>query len=257
MRDSLTYAQRIQKALLPTPEEVQALFPKNYQLDILFQPKEAVSGDFYWATRVHNKTVLFIGDATGHGVAGAFMTILAINILESLTKEKMVILPDLVLEELHKQLQTKLRQDDSGSSDRTVLDSLEGYAVLIEGDKITVASSMRPIVVIDENGIQNIAGSKKTIGGTQFLGDEFFSSQTINLNSGESIYLFSDGIENQIGGYDGQQRFGKSNLIDLITQANDLPFSKRTRGIFKKIQDWKGFFSEQSDDVILVAIEKE
>ena len=86
---------------------------------------------------------------------------------------------------------------------------------------------------------------------------EFFSSQTINLNSGESIYLFSDGIENQIGGYDGQQRFGKSNLIDLITQANDLPFSKRTRGIFKKIQDWKGFFSEQSDDVILVAIEKE
>ncbi|MCZ2356301.1 MAG: serine/threonine-protein phosphatase, partial [Bacteroidia bacterium] len=255
-KESLNYAQRIQRTLLPTVEEIQALFPKSYQADVLFQPKDVVSGDFYWGTKVHNRTIFFVGDATGHGVSGSFITILATNILENLAKEKMVILPDLLLEELHKQLQIKLRQTDE-SSERSVLDSLEGYAVLIEEDKVTIASAMRPIIVVGENGLQNIAGTRKTIGGKQFMGDEYFTSHTITLNSGEAIYLYSDGIESQIGGYDGQQKFGKSQVIELISQAHELPFSKRSRGIFKKIQDWKGFFAEQSDDIVFAVIEKQ
>lgn len=256
-KQSLNYAQRIQKAIMPSVEEVQKCLPNGYKLDILFQPKEAVSGDFYWATQVHNRTLIFVGDATGHGVAGSFISLLAMNALNNLVKQKLVLLPDILLQELHNELSQTLRQNEN--SERTILDSLEGYAVLIEGDKISIASAMRPIWLVSANGeIQEIHGTKKSIAGKDYYGDEQFISHSFILQPNDTLYLCSDGIETQLGGHAGNQKFGKQGLKELLQHINGYQdLSKRSKAVLNRFHEWKGFFAEQNDDIVLLILKKQ
>jgi PAS domain S-box-containing protein len=250
---SLNYAQRIQKAILPSMQEIDSYFPSNFECEILFQPKEAVSGDFYWGAKVHNRTIFFVGDATGHGVSGSFMSLIAINALEHLVKDKMVILPDILLSELDKKIKETLHQD--ANNERTVLDSLEGYAVLIENDKVSIASAMRPIYLFSIDNLQEIQGSKKSIGGKNYYGQDNFEVHTFQLQPNDTLYLCSDGFESQLGGHDGHQKFGKTAFKIMIEQIHPNPsLKKRAQMFFKRLQDWKGFFNEQNDDVIVAMI---
>lgn len=250
---SLNYAQRIQKAILPSMQEIDSYFPSNFECEILFQPKEAVSGDFYWGAKVHNRTIFFVGDATGHGVSGSFMSLIAINALEHLVKDKMVILPDILLSELDKKIKETLHQDTN--NERTVLDSLEGYAVLIENDKVSIASAMRPIYLVSIDNLQEIQGSKKSIGGKNYYGQDNFEVHTFQLQPNDTLYLCSDGFESQLGGHDGHQKFGKTAFKNMIEQIHPNPsLKKRAQMFFKRLQDWKGFFNEQNDDVIVAMI---
>ncbi len=254
IQTSLTYAQRIQKAVMPSIQEIDAIFPPNFECEILFQPKEAVSGDFYWGARIHNRTIFFVGDATGHGVSGSFMSLLAINSLEYLVKDKMVMLPDILLSELDKKIKDLLHQN--ADDDRTVLDSLEGYAVLIENNKISIASAMRPIYIVNrEEGLKEIPCSKKSIGGKNYYGQDNFDSHTFELQPNDIIYLCSDGFESQLGGHDGHQKFGKTAFKEMITHISLNPsLKKQGQMFFKRLQDWKGFFNEQNDDIIIAMI---
>lgn len=253
IKNSLNYAQRIQRAIMPSIQEMDNIFPPNFECEILFQPKEAVSGDFYWGTKVHNRTIFFVGDATGHGVSGSFMALIAMNALEHLVKEKMVILPDILLTELDKKIREVLHQNED--SDRTVLDALEGYAVLIENDKISIASAMRPIYLYTKEGLQEIPGTKKSIGGKNYFGQDHFELHSIPLQPNEILYLCSDGFESQLGGHDGNQKFGRSAFKEMISHiASNPSLKKQAQMFFKRFQDWKGFFNEQNDDVILSMI---
>lgn len=253
LKQSLNYAMRIQKAIIPTLEEVQNDIGDKYEVGVLFQPCEMVSGDFYWSASTHNRTVLFIGDATGHGVAGSYMTLIAINALERLVKDKMIILPDILLEELDKEIRRVLKQDKQ--DDRSVNDSLEGYAVLIEGNKISVASSMRPIVVVTADEVKEIPGSKKSIGGKDFLGDSNFQVHNLELKSGDTLYLYSDGYETQLGGPDGHKKFGKAEFIKMLKEIHVFNTTKkRMEALQRRWKDWKGFFVEQTDDIVVVSL---
>ncbi len=253
IQTSLNYAQRIQRAIIPSIQEIDNIFPSNFECEILFQPKEAVSGDFYWGAKVHNRTIFFVGDATGHGVSGSFMTLIAINALEQLVKEKMVILPDILLSELDKKIRETLHQNED--TDRTVLDALEGYAVLIENDKVSIASSMRPIYLVNQEGLKEIPGSKKSIGGKNYYGQDNFELHTFQLQPNDTFYLCSDGFETQLGGHDGHQKFGKTAFKEMINQISPNPsLKKQAQMFFKRLQDWKGFFNEQNDDVIIAMI---
>ncbi|MDW8301414.1 MAG: PAS domain S-box protein [Bacteroidia bacterium] len=253
LKQSLNYATRIQKAIIPTIEEVQDNVGDKYEVGILFLPCETVSGDFYWSASTHNRTVLFIGDATGHGVSGSYMTLIAINALERLVKDKMIILPDILLEELDKEIRRVLKQDKQ--DDRSVNDSLEGYAVLIEGNKVSVASSLRPIVVVSADETKEIPGSKKSIGGKDFLGDSHFQVHNLELKPGDTLYLFSDGYETQLGGPDGHKKFGKAEFIKTLKEVHAFGTTKkRMEALQRRLNDWKGFFVDQTDDIVVVSL---
>ena len=253
IQNSITYAQRIQKAIMPSIEEINSFFPSTFGCEILFQPKDIVSGDFYWGAKIHNRTIFFVGDATGHGVSGSFMALIAINALEHLVKDKMVILPDMLLYELDKKIKGILHQDENDK--RAVLDSLEGYAILIENDKISIASAMRPIYLGTNEGLKEIPGSKKSIGGKNYYGQDHFELHTFSLQPSETLYLSSDGFETQLGGHNGHQKFGKNAFKEMLEQVHVIPsLKKRAQSCYKKLQDWKGFFNEQNDDIILAMI---
>lgn len=253
IQNSLTYAQRIQKAIMPSIEEINSFFPSTFGCEILFQPKEIVSGDFYWGAKIHNRTIFFVGDATGHGVSGSFMALIAINALEHLVKDKMVILPDMLLYELDKKIKGILHQEENDK--RAVLDSLEGYAILIENDKISIASAMRTIYLGTNEGLKEIPGSKKSVGGKNYYGQDHFELHTFSLQPGETLYLSSDGFETQLGGHNGHQKFGKNAFKEMLEQVHVIPsLKKRAQSCYKKLQEWKGFFNEQNDDIILAMI---
>ncbi len=257
-QQSINYAAHIQRAVMPTIPEVQDDFGEEYEIGIFFQPKEAVSGDFYWSARVHNKTVFFLGDASGHGVPGSFLSLMAMNNLEYLVKEKFTIHPDILLSELDKKIRQVLRHDTQVGPDRVTLnDSIDGYAILVDGASISIAGAMRSALIVEDGKPhQFIQGVKRSIAEKNAVTGVEFESKTITLTSGQTLYLASDGFETHLGGVDGHKKYGVSNFIELLNQLQVLPVKKRMEALKRVWSDWKGFFAEQTDDITVVAIHK-
>ncbi len=133
-----------------------------------------------------------MGDATGHGVPGAFMSILGLESIHKIVKDKGVYLPDMILGEMDNDIRNKLHQNSK--EEQTVEDTLEGTALMIEGSKMWVSSAMRPFVVVKNDGIlEEHNPTKKTIGGTTYSHVSGFDITNLNLISGDTLYLFSDG----------------------------------------------------------------
>jgi len=253
IQQSLSYATRIQKAIIPSVEQVKKDVGDNFETEIWFQPKEAVSGDFYWSATTHNRTILFIGDATGHGIPGSYITLVAINALERLVKDKLILMPDILLAELDKEIRRILKQDNP--NENTLFDSLEGYAVLIENNKISIASAMRSTYWVSGGEIKEIKGNKKSIGGKDEFGDSKFTTHTIELQTGDTLYFSSDGYETQLGGSTGHIKYGKNEFANTLKEIHnfDSP-KKRMDALHRRWKDWKGFFVDQTDDIIVVSL---
>ena len=263
--DSITYAKRIQDAILPSDE----MFTKQLsQTFVLFQPKDIVSGDFYRLAQKDNKSLFAAVDCTGHGVPGAFMSIVGYNLLDKIVGEYGTTEPDKILNELNKGVANTLRQEVASDAIKDGMDislcsfdketNILEYAgaynplYIVSKNKLEVMNgeTIEPNI-IDNNGLMlyEIKADRFPIGYCS-EGANSFSKHSFKLNKGDVIYLFSDGFADQFGGEKGK-KFRYKQLKELLLSINNLTMEEQKNKLATEFSNWMGEF-EQIDDVIVI-----
>jgi len=253
--ESLQYASRIQRVLLPTFKEIRETIPHEYDVHIYNHPRDLIGGDFYWVGKVGSKSCLFFGDAAGHGVPGAILSIIGLNLVRKLIIEKALIMPSLFLKEFSKEFSEKLRQNEP-KNENSVLDTIEGALLTFDKENIFLASANRPSVIVRKGQIIENEYSKRFIGGTDSGNiDKEFKLTDIAMESGDTLFLFSDGFQSQLSGTEGKI-LGKSSFYNLLVEATLHPPDKIFPFLQKKLDGWKGPFQKQTDDITIFSIHK-
>ncbi len=245
---SIQYAKRIQEAILPPIESIYSHFPDSF---ILYKPKDIVSGDFYWFAEKNGKKIIAAVDCTGHGVPGAFMSMIGHNLLNQIVVENGIVDPAKILNELHRGVQAALKQ---GSN---VIDTSDGMDVALccfdeKLSQVTFAGAFRPLFILSENKLERISGNKFSIGGAQLDLSRQFTNHTIFLKNGDKVYMFSDGYADQFGGDKGK-KFMLKRFSDILLSFQNTSMSDQKKSLNESIESWsKGF--EQVDDVLVIGI---
>jgi serine phosphatase RsbU (regulator of sigma subunit) len=245
--DSILYAKRIQQAKLPRKEEIYSALPNCF---VLFKPKDIVSGDFYFFYKDSKSIIIAAADCTGHGVPGAFMSMIASEKLNDAVSSSTDTSD--ILKRLNKGIKTTLRQTDSLDSTKDGMD-IALCSVDIENRIVKYAGANRPLWIIRNNQteVEEIKATKKGIGG--FTEDEqHFETHEIKLQSGDSFYIFSDGYADTFGGKGGKKLMtGKFKEILLGIQHLSMPEQEQHLDYF--LENWKAGV-EQVDDILVIGI---
>ena len=242
--DSIDYAQKIQEAVLPSDALIKKYIPDSF---ILFLPKDIVSGDFYFV--LPHKDLLFIAcaDCTGHGVPGAFMSVMALNMLENIISGKNLLQPALILDELNKTVLETLRQDTENSSAKYGMD-----ISLITLDKlknrVQFAGAHNSLCLVRNKVLTEIKADKTAIG----MAKEKFTSHTVEIQKGDMVYIYTDGYADQKGGPQNKKRFS-SELKELLVSVSAQNSAEQKEMLGRAFFDWKAG-NDQIDDVLVMGI---
>jgi ligand-binding sensor domain-containing protein/serine phosphatase RsbU (regulator of sigma subunit) len=251
IRDSINYAKRIQYALLAH----ENLLKKNLaQHLILFKPKDVVSGDFYWATEVVRSPepgvrsdifYLAVCDSTGHGVPGAFMSLLNISFLNEAIIEKKMEKPGEVFDYVRKRLIENISAEGGQ-------DGMDAILVCFDKkkNKITYAAAHNAPLIIRNKEIIQLETDKMPVGKGEK--NELFATREIDLRPGDTLYLYTDGYADQFGGPQGK-KFKETNLRKLLSTIAHLPMEEQQERLEKEFESWKGEL-EQVDDTLIVGL---
>jgi serine phosphatase RsbU (regulator of sigma subunit) len=252
--DSINYAKRIQYALLAHEELLNDNLPQHF---VFFKPKDIVSGDFYWATHTHSKEnkdlfYLAVCDSTGHGVPGAFMSLLNIGFLSEAIKEKGIFKPHEVLNYVRQRLITSIGQGDQKDGMDCILIKIDGQELKNNKGvlKIEYAAANNEPILIRENKIIELPKDKMPVGKGERI--EFFTLQTIELQKGDFLYLYTDGFADQFGGAKGK-KFKYKQLNEMLLANHAKPAQEQKELLFDAFEKWKGNL-EQVDDVCIIGI---
>jgi serine phosphatase RsbU (regulator of sigma subunit)/FixJ family two-component response regulator len=255
MTDSIRYAKRIQQSILPEKSLIQTYFPDSF---ILYRPKDIVSGDFYWFTQNEKdgKFLIACCDCTGHGVPGAFMTVVGNNLLESITHDFQLSEADAILNLLDFKLRQALRQDTEQAETKDGMD-LAMCSIDLKNKRVQFAGAHRPLFLVNkDNELKELPGSRNSIGGVKLGGEEQFYSTVFDFCDQDRIYLFSDGLTDQFGSEtndDRQYKFSTRRFRELILRVSNLPMAEQMEIIEYELDKWRGN-REQTDDVLLIGI---
>ncbi len=252
--DSITYAQRIQQSILMEESEIQKNLPESF---IYFKPKDIVSGDFYWHTKVNSKNIITAVDCTGHGVPGAFMSMIGNTLLNQIVNEKQITTPSEILRLLNIGIFESLHQNKEGMlSD----DGMEITLCSIDYEKkeIQCAGAGNPLYIITDNQIETIKVESYGIGGgrkTTKIPDpskKIFTNHIIPIKKDMSIYIFSDGYMDQFGGSE-RKKFGSQKFKELLLNNQHLKMQKQKELIAAAYTEWKGD-TNQIDDILVIGV---
>jgi serine phosphatase RsbU (regulator of sigma subunit) len=242
--DSINYAQRIQKAILPSNHLVEEYLPNSF---IAFLPKDIVSGDFYWVEKKGNKIFFAVADCTGHGVPGAMMSVIGQNALNRVVNEYGITNPGLILDKLNDLVQEGFAK--SGSDVKDGMDiSLCVYDTSI--GTLEFAAAHNPLYVISNGQLNEIKGTKQPIG--KFETKIAFQNNEVKIQKGDVIYLFSDGIADQFGGPDGK-KFKYKRVKEILIANHNKSNSEQKNAVISAFSAWRGNL-EQVDDVCMMGI---
>jgi len=251
--DSIKYAKNIQEALLPP---LQNLHKELKEAFVLYQPKDIVSGDFYWFAKRNNKRFVASVDCTGHGVPGAFMSIIGNTLLNEIVTDKNITEPSLILDELHAGVKTALKQSESENERRDGMD-IALCSLNEEGNILEYAGANRPLWIFRKNKqgeevFEMIKANKFPIGGMELQENEKrkFTNHSIPVEKGDMVYVFSDGYADQFGGARGK-KFMVGNMQKLVAEIYLKPLPEQEKILFDAFQEWKGEL-EQIDDVLVI-----
>ena len=258
IKASITYASRIQKAMLPSEETFKKYFDDSF---IIFKPKETVSGDFYWIAEIksakpslfktdepENRIVVTVVDCTGHGVPGAFMSMLGDAYLNQIINVQNIHEPSEILQELHKTIRSTLQQKHTENNDGMDL----ALCIIDKKNKILkFAGAKNPLVYIQNGKINRIQGDLMSIGGLQKEKERIFQTRTVDITAETKIYLYSDGYQDQFGGKYGRKFMAKP-FRDLLFENSKLPFKEQKENILKTFKKWKGKKYPQMDDITII-----
>lgn len=246
---SIQYAKRIQEAILPSRDHIYTRLNKSF---ILYKPKDIVSGDFYWFAEKNNVKIFACVDCTGHGVPGAFMSMIGHNLLHQIVSEKGIIEPGEILNALHHGVQAALRQ---GSNEVNTNDGMDVSLISIHAitGQVNWAGANRPLIVIDPSGtLTKHEGDKYPIGGAQLDGNRKFTTKSINFQPNSMAYMFSDGYADQFGGEKGK-KFMVKRFYDLLLDIHAKDIMDQKYLLLENLEKWKGNH-EQVDDVLVIGI---
>ncbi len=242
--DSITYAKRIQEAMLPDVRSIERAFSEAF---VFFKPRDVVSGDLYFLHRSKEKTIIAVVDCTGHGVPGALMSMIAFNLLSTIVINEKPDDPAQLLELLHQGTVRTLKQKVTNNRDG--MDA----AVCIHHkakNEVWFSGAKSKLIYIQEKRISTIKGSKLPIGGLLIQKERDFTTQRIKVSSPTQFYLFSDGYQDQFGGEKGRKFMGK-NLQNLFYKINHLPAQIQYQQVESTFEKWKES-QPQVDDVLVV-----
>jgi tetratricopeptide (TPR) repeat protein len=266
LTSSIRYARRIQGAVLPSAEQMGELLGEHF---VLFRPKDIVSGDFYWATRVKEFLVFCVADCTGHGVPGAFMSMLGVSFLNEIVHKENVTTANEILNSLRDSIIGALKQTGEGNEQKDGMDI--GLCVLnTQSLQIQFAGGYNPCWIVpnslypqqrvidaitdekasDDSDIIQIKPNKMPIAIHKHM--ESFTNSVLQLYHGDQVYILSDGYQDQFGG-PNKKKFMVKNLRELIVSNSHLPMAKQCEALENSFEEWKGG-CEQVDDVTILSI---
>lgn len=243
---SINYAKRIQSAMLPTDEHVKSLVPEHF---IYYKPKDIISGDFYWIDYVGDKTVIVVADCTGHGVPGAFMTMIGDNQLDQIVREKKITSPEMILTLLHYGIAQTLKQNEND-----IKDGMDVGIVVIDrkANKLTYAGAMNPLYYIQNESFFEIKADKRPIGGrTEGDMKVSFTKHEIDISIPTTIYLCTDGFQDQFGGPD-KRKFMVKRMKEMLHTVSSQNIENQKNYIFETMAAWMGSENAQVDDMIIL-----
>jgi ligand-binding sensor domain-containing protein/serine phosphatase RsbU (regulator of sigma subunit) len=252
--DSIKYAKNIQEALLPP---LQNLYNELKEAFVLYLPKDIVSGDFYWFAKRNSKRFVASVDCTGHGVPGAFMSIIGNTLLNEIVSDKNITEPAEILNELHAGVKAALKQSNSENERRDGMD-IALCSLNNEGTILEYAGANRALWIFRKNkpveeAFEIIPANKFPIGGLEMENEvkRKFTSHSIPVEKGDVAYIFSDGYADQFGGPKGK-KFMVGNMQKLISGIYNKPLQEQKQLLNASFLEWKGDL-EQIDDVLVIA----
>lgn len=246
IEDSIRYARRIQSAVIPSEKVCREILPESF---VLFKPLNIVSGDFYWISRVENKTIFTVADCTGHGVPGAFMSMLGVAFLNEIVNKDNITSPEMILNHLREKVIQALQQQGISGEAR---DGMDIAIVVIDSQNniLEYAGAYNPLILIRNGEVIETSGDKMPIGIYENMHP--FSKHEIPLEKGDVFYMSSDGFEDQFGGPDGK-KFKSKRLKQLLLEIHKSPMELQKEILEKTFEEWKGDLP-QVDDVVLAGL---
>jgi ligand-binding sensor domain-containing protein/serine phosphatase RsbU (regulator of sigma subunit) len=246
--DSINYAKRIQSNILPDINKLKESFKDAF---VLFHPRNIVSGDFYWFDKLDDdRFIIVCADSTGHGVPGAFMSMIGSTLLQDIVSRKKISKPSQILSMLDKQIFATLNQNvEMGVSN-------DGMDMVVcefntKTRHLRFASAMRPVIIILDGEPYYIKGNRSSVGGESVI-EKYFDDQEYYLNQGDTVYLFSDGLPDQFGGAEGK-KMKIVRLKRLLEKVSKLPMNEQKDAIANFFFEWKGSF-DQVDDILIMGV---
>jgi transcriptional regulator with GAF, ATPase, and Fis domain len=246
--DSIKYAKRIQDAFLPSEQSISEHFKNSF---ILYKPKDIVSGDFYWFERKGNKILFAVVDCTGHGVPGAFMSIIGFNGLNQIVNEYNYTRPSDILTHLNKSISNTLRQTVEDTKIRDGMD-VAICSIDLDTNKLEFAGAFSPLFIIRNDEVIKFKGDKHPIG--NYINEEeyVFTNNEIDLFPEDKIYIFSDGFVDQFGGPNGKKlKYDYFRKLLLDNHKKPMPKQKEEINLF--FEEWRSGY-EQIDDVCIIGV---
>ena len=245
--DSINYASRIQKAILPTNADIKAGLPESF---VLFMPKDIVSGDFYWYAEIEDKVIITAADCTGHGVPGGFMTMIGNTLLNEIVKRDRVVMPDQILTKLHQGVRKALSQEATDNRD-----GMDMALLTIDkaAGKLHFAGAGNPLIIIKDGEAKKVRADKMAVGGRQDEAERTFKLQTFEIDPEAQYYIYSDGYQDQFGGPEGRKYMTKAMRRKLV-EISEQPMQKQGRILHEDITNWMGTDHEQVDDILVIGL---
>ena len=253
--DSINYAKRIQEAILPSRDFIKANLPNSF---LYYQPKDIVAGDFYWAEKIEDTFYIAAADCTGHGVPGALVSVVCSNALNRTVKEFKLTEPGQILDKAR-----ELVLESFSKSTEDIKDGMDISLLSIKANEVKWAGANNPLWYItssvitpgSESGVENkelveVKADKQPIGKTD--NPLPFTTHLVNINKGDTLYLFTDGYADQFGGPKGK-KFKYKQFEDVLVSSNKLPLTEQCSLISKGLNDWKAGL-EQVDDICVIGI---
>lgn len=247
--DSITYAKRIQKAILPGDKMMLQWFPNHF---VFYRPKDIVAGDFYWMESNEEYVFLAVCDCTGHGVPGAMVSVVCHNALNRSVREFKLTDPGEILNKTR-----ELVIEEFEKSDEDVKDGMDISLIVFEKKSLNQknkrfqwAGANNPLWILEKDNMKELKADKQPIG--KYINPKPFHSHTIDLDEGQMIYLFTDGFADQFGGEKGK-KYKYSSLQKLLIQTSREDLEKHGQLLDNDFEKWKGKL-EQVDDVCIIGL---
>lgn len=245
---SLTYALRIQSAMFLTPRQLRSLFPDSF---IYHRPKTIVSGDFNWARRINGKILFSVADCTGHGVPGAFMSLLGLEFFRQITIGQGILDPAGILNEMNRQFDIVLGNTDELSLKDGI--DLAVCAYDYNTHMLEYAGAFNSLYIARDHEILEIKGDRIIVGPDYGLQRGKFENRKLKIEDDDMLYMFTDGYADQFGGAEGK-KYKYRRFRHLLMSIHKLPVEDQLYKLEENMNDWMGEREEQIDDQTIIGI---